>query len=405
MGKQVYIANNGCESARTDMSLFDMHFKSLGYKPTAEITQADVVVFGGCSFHENAYQESIGAIKSLDDKRKPGSTLIVSGCIVGIMPERIKHDVPEANYVLPLNDLPHLAKELGNESLAKVVPIFYDDDDAQTVHLKVENGCAGKCTYCVIPNGRGNLRSYSLDSLAEAAQNIINEKSGVTLDLVGEDVGAYGLDLRSGTNVSDLVRRLTKLDGDYKIKINVINPWYFLEGKNRDVRQDLIDTISDAVDRNKFVPHLGLSMQSGSDKVLHAMKRLYTSANYESIIDALRERIPRMTFGTDVVIGFPTETEDDFRQTYDLLSKIRHDYHGLWGYKDMPGAPSTLLNPKVPESIIKKRMEVLFGLIHHIEMPKKGVSSLNELRDLYANTDARFPMRTNARQLFGGETK
>ena len=188
------------------------------------------------------------------------------------------------------------------------------------------------------------------------------------------------------------------LEGDFRVKIDVLNPWWFIRYK------DMIDTIAECVEKGRFIPYFGMPLQSGSDRILKAMRRHYTRKEYEDVLEELENKIPGIEIATDVVVGFPGETEEDFRQTFEVLDRHRFAYYGIWEYSDRPNTEAPTMPNKVDAQTIKERTEAILTLIITQQMEKHGCASLEDFRRKLEETGEKIPVSINDRQLFeGGE--
>ena len=392
MGKlKVYTATNGCDSAMGDRHLIEASYVSRGFEVTDKLEEADEIFLGGCGFTEFAQGKFLELYNKIAGARKPGSKFIVSGCVPGQDPELRKY-TPNADEFLPIKNLPLLGKILGLEGIENEVPKYRDGDK---FHVKIENGCCGSCTFCTIPNGRGKLRSYPISSIIEASKEFIQE-GGSVINLDGEDVGAYGLDI--GTNINELFRAFQKARGNSKtmLKLYALNPWYFSWNKK------LADGMIEGMKEGLIVPDFGLPLQSGSNKILKAMRRAYTAQEWESIVEYFENRVPGIKIATDVIIGFPGETEEDFRDTFSMLERHNNSYYGVWEYSDMKMTQAINLGGKISHETKRERTEIIAALIISKEMKKRGCRSPAELYKNLKEKGEYIPMSTNDLNLFEG---
>lgn len=386
-----YVVTNGCQTARADRDLLRDELKKAGYFITDNAGSADLLVVSLCGFQGEAYNESKRLYEKVNGARKPKSRLIATGCAAGIYTDAIKKDMPGLDYVVPWTGLAGIIGDLNAQDLESKIPtsIF---EEANYAEITVARSCASKCTFCAIPKGRGVLKSYPIELIASTIQNItrgiavgridgvfngnVEGNSPTSVTLLGEDVGAYGRDI--GTSLVKLLRTLYTLEGDHLIKINVLNPWWFTTSHQRD--GVLSDIICEGVSQNRLVPYFGLPLQSGSSRILSRMKRHYTAEEFEEMALSLKRRIPELGLGTDVIVGFPGETEEDFKETSDLLERLPFAYYGLWGYTDVPGTESSGFPEKISREVIQERLEHLEALVARKVMVDNGCASLRELR-------------------------
>ncbi len=386
-----YVVTNGCQTARADRDLLRDELSKAGYFITDKADSADLLVVSLCGFQGEAYNESKRLYEKVNGERKQNSKLIATGCAAGIYTDVIKKDMPKLDYLVPWTGLAGIIGDLNAQNLESKIPtsIF---EEANYAEITVARSCASKCTFCAIPKGRGPLKSYPIELIASTIQEItrgiavgkidgfsngiVEENSPTSVTLLGEDVGAYGRDI--GSSLVKLLRTLYDLDGNHLMKINVLNPWWFTTSHQRD--GVLSDIICDGVSQKRLVPYFGLPLQSGSSRILGRMKRHYTAEEFEQMALSLKRKIPELGLGTDVIVGFPGETEEDFKQTSDLLERLQFAYYGLWGYTDVPGTESSDFPEKISMEVIQERLEHLEALVARKVMVENGCASLRELR-------------------------
>ena len=387
---KVYGETNGCMSAKTDVGLLQSRFSGKGFEPTEDLAGADVIVYNVCAFTGFALDRAVSRYMEIWIQRKPGSEIVVTGCGVA-QDTKIREKMPGADHYIPLTDLPKLGEILGLDGIEKEVP---KHQEGNRLNLKIENGCTSMCAFCAIPNGRGKLRSYHVDSIVEATKEFVERNSGSEINLVGEDVGAYGLDI--GTNIIELLKTMEAIEGDFKVKMDVLNPWWFLRYKN------LAETIAEGVESGKIIPYFGMPLQSGSNRILKLMRRHYTREDYEGILEELERKIPEIEVATDVIVGFPAETEEDFMETFEVLARHRFAYYGVWGYSEREKTEALGMTKKVAPKTIRERTETLLALIITQQMEKHGCASLEEFHRKLEESGERIPVSINDRQLFAG---
>ena len=325
--------------------------------------EADAIIVNTCYVKLPTESKVINRIKNLQTE-VPDKEIIVAGCMVEVDPKKLEDIGPNCSWIGPhqLNKTADVVKsaiagevsrEFGFSDEPKVcVPKIRQDP---CVHvIQICEGCLGACTYCCTRFARGHLNSYPIkDIVAEAKQAI--EDGCVEIELTAQDTSAFGKD--TGEKLADLIREVASLDGDFKVRVGMMHP--------KNIGGDLEDLI-DAFKMEKVYNFIHLPIQSGSDAVLKHMKRNHTVEDYKKIVYRFKEEIPDLTLATDIIIGYPTETEEDFMMTADLIEEIKFNLIHLSKYQHREGTPSSNLK-SIPFEDMKRRSKYLsdikFGII------------------------------------------
>ena len=332
----------------------------LGYEFTGKADEADVIVLNTCVVRQSAEDKATGRLNSLRPLKKRNPTLVINlmGCLVGIQNnEKLRQRFPYVDVFSPPSDPQPLISFL-TQGEARSLEVSQTsarfalmDGDATfplgegsllpekergktvSVHLPVVLGCSHACTFCIIPSRRGAERSRSADEIIAEANLLV--KQGVKeITLLGQIVDRYGKDQPDLPNLAALLRRLDKVEGLERIRFLTSHPNYFSE--------DLMDTVATLP---KVMPHIEIPIQAGSDDVLKKMRRGYTQADYRLIVAKIRERIPGCSIATDIIVGFPGETDLQFMETFHLLEDLRLDVAHLARYSPRPGTVSERMYP------------------------------------------------------------
>ena len=226
--------------------------------------------------------------------------------------------------------------------------------------VSIMSGCNNFCSYCIVPYVRGRERSRRPENVLEEVRGLVAE-GYKEITLLGQNVNSYCKDLDIGYDFSDLLRDINKIDGDFTVKFMTSHP--------KDATEKLIDTIAEC---DKICKHLHLPVQSGSDAVLKKMNRHYTSEKYFSLIDYAKKKIPDVALTSDIIVGFPGETEDDFLATLDLISKV--EYNGLYTfiYSPRKGTPAAEMKDQIPQDVKKERFNRLLAVQNEISTKKNS---------------------------------
>jgi tRNA-2-methylthio-N6-dimethylallyladenosine synthase len=342
-----HVWTEGCQMNVADSRRLSSSLERLGYEYTNSIESADVIVLNTCVVRQSAENKAIGRLSSLRPikEKNPGIVINLMGCLIGINGnEHIKQKFPWVDVFSPPSD-PRPLLEFLVRTPGKVEAQFWrqDIDDVldeefilpmqQTGHLISANlpivlGCSHACSYCVIPHKRGKEVSRPADEINKEAQALVNQ--GVReIVLLGQIVDRYGLDLEKNILLDGLLEQLSTIPNLYRIRFLTSHPNWMTD--------NLINAVASLP---KVMPHIEVPIQAGADEILKAMKRGYTSEDYRNLIQKLRSRIPGLSLGTDIIVGFPGETEAQFQKTYDLLVELKMDVAHLARYSPRPGTYS-----------------------------------------------------------------
>ena len=360
---KVFIETYGCTFNQADSEIMAGILNANSIEIVDSQEEADAIIVNTCYVKLPTESKVINRIKKLQSEF-PDKEIIVAGCMVEVDPKKLEDIGPNCSWIGPhqLNKTADVVKsaiagevtrEFGFSDEPKVcVPKIRQDP---CVHvIQICEGCLGACTYCCTRFARGHLNSYPIkDIVAEAKQAI--EDGCVEIELTAQDTSAFGKD--TGEKLADLIREVASLDGDFKVRVGMMHP--------KNIGGDLEDLI-DAFKMEKVYNFLHLPIQSGSDAVLKHMKRNHTVEDYKKIVYRFKEEIPDLTLATDIIIGYPTETEEDFMRTADLIEEIKFNLIHLSKYQHREGATSSNLQT-IPFEDMKRRSKYLsdikFGII------------------------------------------
>jgi ribosomal protein S12 methylthiotransferase len=362
-----------------------------GWEVTGTPEAADVLLVNTCGFIEAACKEAVDTILELARAKEgdPGKRLVVAGCLVQRYGEELAKELPEVDLFVGVNDFPALPDMLdglwarqADRLFWQAPPYTYSQVEerfpatpAHLAYLKIAEGCSHRCTYCIIPQIRGPLRSRPLNTLVREAEQLAD--TGVKeLILVAQDTTAYGLDRAGQPGIATLLREVAALDGFRWIRL--------LYGHPARISQELLETMAA---QPRILPYLDLPIQHGHDEVLRRMGRGCTRHDILAAIRRIRETLPGATLRTTVMTGFPGETEAQFQALCDLIQEVRFDHLGVFLYSPEAGTPAHRLKPAVPRRearrrarqvkalqarIVKARLKALVGAV--VEVLVEGVS-------------------------------
>ncbi|MGH9218686.1 MAG: 30S ribosomal protein S12 methylthiotransferase RimO [Vicinamibacterales bacterium] len=360
----------GCPKNLVDSEVMLGMAEQEGHEITADAAQADVLVVNTCAFIDRAKQESIDTILEMAELKKqaPGRRLIVTGCLAERYRDELRKEIPEIDAVYGTGEVPDFVNGLGPGvkplTLHRKTPVFGVDlptyiYDAQTprkrvtpghyAYVKIAEGCDYKCAFCIIPKMRGHYRSRSIESIVTEAKQLAAQ--GVKeLLLISQDSTFYGIDRGERGALPKLLRALNDVGGIEWIRLLYLYP--------TTITAEVIDAIADL---DKVVKYIDLPLQHASDAVLKRMKRPGTRKSYSRLLQNIRARIPNVTLRTTFIVGFPSESADDFAELEGFIEEIGFDHVGVFTYSHEEGTSAFNLKDDVPAAVKQKRQHRLMA--------------------------------------------
>ena len=352
---KVYIESYGCTFNKADGQIMAGVLNENNIDLVDNVDDADVIIVNTCYVKLPTENKVVYKIQQLQEKF-PDKKIIVGGCMVEIDPEKLDKVGPNCSWIGPhqLNKTAdvvtqtycgEIVRECGLSKESKVGVAKVTDDSL--IHIiQICEGCLGACTFCCTRFARGPLNSYPIADIVDEARQAI-ENGACEIQLTAQDTAAFGRD--TGEKLSDLIKEVANLDGDFRIRVGMMHPKNIL---------DSVDEIIEAIKLPKVYNFIHLPIQSGSDKVLKEMRRGHTIDQYLEIVNRFKSEIPDLTLATDIIVGYPTETEEDFLKTVELLEKVRPSLIHLSKYQHRKGAISSSLK-EIPHETMKKRSKFL----------------------------------------------
>jgi tRNA-2-methylthio-N6-dimethylallyladenosine synthase len=371
--KKLAMVTYGCQMNKYDSERIVGLLAQADYELTEDVSQAHLVLLNTCSVREKADQKfysELGRLKRIKQQR-PGMMIGVCGCI----PQRARGEIlARAPYVdlvfgtLNVSRVLELVQQIEaqDEPLLEIADQVLDDDlgalpvmrDSRvTAFVSVMHGCNKRCSFCVVPNTRGPQVSRPLAVIIDEVQGLA-QAGYREVTLLGQNVNAYGVDVRPRTvDFADLLAAVNEIEGIERIRFVTSHPL--------DFTPHLVQAMG-ALD--KVCEALHLPFQAGSDRILKAMRRGYTAAGYRELIAELRQAVPDIALSTDVIVGFPSETEADFLATRDMLEAVRFDSIFLFNYSERPGTVAPNLPQQVPHEVKQRRFDGLMNMQRRIAL-------------------------------------
>lgn len=377
MQKKYYINTYGCQMNVHESEKLAGMLRQRGYVEAADQSDADIIVFNTCCIRETAEQRvlgNLGIVKKLLETR-PHIKVAVCGCMAqkSGAAEALKKRCPFINlifgthnlhlfgeYLDKLDDSGFISDVWANEkSIVEDVPVYRTSGVNAWVNIMY--GCNNFCSYCIVPYVRGRERSRQPQNIYDDVKRLIDE-GYKEITLLGQNVNSYGNDFgKNDTDFARLLENLSGFNGEYKIRFMTSHP--------KDLSEDVVRVIADS---DKLADFIHLPVQAGSDRILQLMNRKYTKADYLRKIDMIRKYIPSAGLSSDIMVGFPTETEEDFLETVDIVTRVGYNNLFTFIYSRRSGTPADTME-QVPISVKKSRIKRLIDLqfeIGNIEAKK-----------------------------------
>lgn len=377
---KIFVEAYGCSASFADSEMISGLIVNGGHTLVDNSADSDLNIVVTCSVKDATANKMIHRIKML--KKRP---LVVAGCLPKAEKETVERFTENASLLGP-NSLGKTLQVIDSTLKGRKF-VALEDSDLSKVGLpkvrlnpvigivEIASGCLSECTFCQTKLSKGDLTSYRIGDIVRQIENEIDEGCKEVW-LTSTDNGCYGFDI--GTDLPSLVNAVSEIPHDFRIRVGMMNPMYMPR-----IKEKLIDSY----DNDKVYKFLHIPVQSGSDKVLHDMKRGHTSGTYREIVKKAKERFPQFTISTDIIVGFPTETEDDFEKTMQLLEETRPDVVNLSKYSARPGTDAAEWE-QIDVSQVKKRSKRAFDLINKITLENnqkwigwKGLVLFNEKTD------------------------
>ena len=343
-----FVESYGCTMNYGEGDQLSRRMESLGHQRAESAEEADIVILNTCTVVETTEKKMV---RRMNDLRASGKDVIVTGCMAKVQGSRIMLRLPEALIVPPEEyDLftGMVESRFGTGCCTERTPY------GRTAIMPIAQGCLGKCSYCITRLARGKLISRPVDELVDEFRDLID--SGVKEILVtAQDTACYGLDI--DTDLGSLLKEFLKFDGDYRIRIGMMNPNYLDR-----ILDDMIEVLKDP----RVYRFLHIPVQSGSNAILKDMKRRYTVNKFLGIVNRLRDEIPDISIATDIICGFPGETDFDHQRTIALLRKLRADTVNITRFSVRPGTEAASMK-EVQGNVIKERSQELTEVKNAVE--------------------------------------
>ncbi len=362
--KKIAVISLGCPKNHVDTELMTGFLKAAGDVVFVNnLEDADILIVNTCGFINPAKEESIEEIlNAVEEKKKnPGKKVVVAGCLYQRYKEELKKELPEVDVFIGVEELEKSVEKILDKQFQPEKPFLYREilTLPHFSYLKISEGCSNNCSYCAIPIIRGSLKSRSEDEIVEEAK-LLADKGVKELYVIAQDTTAYGMDRGEKNALVDLLNKLERIKSIEWIRLMYTYPSHITE--------ELIDTIAGS---EKIVNYLDVPFQHVSDKILLSMGRKYSYSFIEELIDRLRDRIPEIAIRSSFIVGYPTETENDFEQLVAFLKSKKLDWAGFFKYSREEGTTAYNLGD-LPEPLKESRLNFIEDIQYSIFQEKSG---------------------------------
>jgi ribosomal protein S12 methylthiotransferase len=373
MNETVCLVSLGCPKNLVDSEVILGLLSKEGYRLTTDPSEAQILIVNTCSFIQDASREAIETILRLSNYKKDGHCrlLIVSGCLPQRYGKVLEKELPEVDLFIgtgAFQKLPQLlSQKRKRKSFLSGPPFLYNEKTPRilstpwfTAYLKIAEGCSKSCTFCTVPEMRGPYRSRKLRSVLEEAKRLADQ--GVQeLILIAQDTTAYGEDLRDGTNLKKLLKRLVGVDGLRWIRMLYAYP------KSDYFPDELLELMAQ---EDKICSYIDLPLQHIDNEILKRMGRKSKAQEIRNLIQKIRSFLPAVSLRSSLIIGFPGEKESQFKALLDFVEEIRFDHLGAFKYSPEEGTPASRLPHPISESVKEERLRTLMKIQKKISLKK-----------------------------------
>lgn len=350
-----YLISLGCAKNLVDSEKITEDLHKKGYAITGDINEASLVFVNTCGFINEAKKESIETILSVIQEKPVNARIVVFGCLVQRYKKELERSIPEVDLFLPL-----LSYEKFTDEIRKNFPPVNKMNKGMQIkvaftlpsysYVKIAEGCNNFCSYCTIPFIRGHLKSYPIEEIVLEIEKLLG-RGFFEINLVAQDLTSYGIDIYGKPSLSVLLRNILSIKKDFWLRLLYLHP--------SRISKELMEIIAS---ENRLVKYIDMPVQHANSRILNLMKRRYTKEFLLKKITLLRKKIPSVSLRTTLLVGFPTESEEEFNELAEFVQEAGFDHLGVFEYSPEEDTPAFRFKPRVPARLKRKRKRVLMRI-------------------------------------------
>jgi ribosomal protein S12 methylthiotransferase len=364
MANKFSLVSMGCPKNLVDSDTLTERLVNSGLSFLDNNENADILIINTCGFIKDAKKESIAEILKLTELKKATKRLIVFGCLAKRYRDELLREIPEIDAIFGVGEdekiVEYCKRIKGSRGLSsnpRTLESYQSFASSSYAYLKIAEGCSRKCTYCVIPSIRGEYKSITPDEILKKAEAYIN--AGIKeLILIAQDTASYGKEFK-GYDIAVLLKGLCSISGDFRIRLLYAYP--------ASIKESLLKVIAE---EEKICKYLDIPFQHSEDRILKLMKRGGGRKGYMDLIKKIRRAIPDIALRTTFIVGFPSETEDEFNSMIDFIEEVQFDRLGVFKYSKEEGTPAAKLKGHLTEAIKNRRFDTIMKLQSRISLEK-----------------------------------
>ncbi len=365
-GQKYFLRTYGCQMNVHDGEEIAARLESLGFTPTDKLEEANIVILNTCAIRENAHDKLYGFLGRCKHAKKSNKDLIIGICGCMAQEENVVKELmtkhPYVDIVFGTHNIHELQDLILNRNNKQNINVYscegevyeniaYKRDSKIKAWVNIQYGCDKFCTYCIVPYTRGKQRSRKSSEIIKEVEELVKE-GYQEVTLLGQNVNAYGKDLKDELNFAGLLKVVSKTNIP-RIRFVTSHPWDFTD--------EMIDVIASY---DNIMPYIHLPLQSGSSRILKLMGRRYTKEEYLELFNKIKKAMPNSSVTTDIIVGFPNETEEDFNETLDVVNKCQYDSAFTFIFSPREGTPAAKMKDEVPMATKEERLHKLNELVN-----------------------------------------
>ena len=363
MGLKYYLETYGCSLNAADSDIIVGRLEAIKGQRVKDIDKAELILLNTCGVKEPTEDKIIHRLQELSQEDTP---IVVAGCLPKISLDRVEKAIPGYAALLGPQSVATLASVIprileGERGIRHIesddaykLKWFAGPPDSVICTIPICEGCLGSCAYCAVKFARGKVRSYSIDDIRQKIERCVH-LGYREIRLTSQDAAVYGAD--TGETLASLMHSIAQIEGPHRFRLGMFNP---------NIVMSSINDLLESMDNEHFFKFFHIPLQSGSDRLLKTMKRRYIVSEWESVVQRVRKRFANATIATDIIVGFPGETESDFEQTMELIRRVKPNVTNISKYGDRPNTLASKSKEKVETSTKKQRSRTLTKLVDEI---------------------------------------